>query len=299
MPRSEGPADPRQYVRVSVDLPMHPKLAAIDDPAAGWAYVVALCYCGGSLTDGVFPFTYVLRLAGVDKTVGMALVEQGAWHLPGHDCGRCVDPTQGAAVIHDYLRHQRSSEEANDLTEKRRSAGRKGAESRWHSNPDGKPIASAMANGMASAMANPMANAWQTDSRGEERRGDNPKTSSLGPRKRGTRIPDDFRVTEEMVAWATDRVPHIDGRLETEKFINYWRAKTGTAATKLDWAATWRNWMLNAHGGSRHNGSLGLVEVNGLRLKPETATRIADDARFAAMDAQAQNGRLALGGNGS
>lgn len=64
--------------------------------------------------------------------------------------------------------------------------------------------------------------------------------------RRGTRIPDDFTVTAEMVAWAGERVPHVDGRLETEKFVNYWRAKTGQAATKLDWVATWRNWMLSA-----------------------------------------------------
>jgi len=43
----------------------------------------------------------------------------------------------------------------------------------------------------------------------------------------------------------------------------------------------------------------GFVERNGLRLKPETAARLDDDARFAAMDAQHQNTRLALGGNGS
>lgn len=49
-----------------------------------------------------------------------------------------------------------------------------------------------------------------------------------------------------MVAWARDRVPNVDGRVETEKFINYWQAKTGKDATKLDWVATWRNWMLTA-----------------------------------------------------
>ncbi len=39
--------------------------------------------------------------------------------------------------------------------------------------------------------------------------------------------------------------------LETEKFRNYWTAKTGTGAVKRDWAATWRNWILNATEG-RH-----------------------------------------------
>lgn len=65
-------------------------------------------------------------------------------------------------------------------------------------------------------------------------------------RARGTRLPADFTVTPEMVAWFRERCPQVDGKTETEKFRNYWTAKTGQAATKLDWPATWRNWMLAA-----------------------------------------------------
>lgn len=73
-----------------------------------------------------------------------------------------------------------------------------------------------------------------------------PRSQAKRGTTRGTRLPTDFAVTAEMVDWARERVPHVDGRLETEKFINHWRSKTGRDATKLDWAATWRNWMLNA-----------------------------------------------------
>ena len=67
------------------------------------------------------------------------------------------------------------------------------------------------------------------------------------PSKRGTRIPDDFaeNITPEMVAWAKQRCPHVDGRLETEKFVNYWQAKGGRDACKLDWVKTWKNRMLD------------------------------------------------------
>lgn len=64
--------------------------------------------------------------------------------------------------------------------------------------------------------------------------------------RRGTRIPDDFALTAEMIAWARERGHRVDLERETEKFINYWRAKTGKDATKLDWLATWRNWIMNA-----------------------------------------------------
>jgi hypothetical protein len=70
--------------------------------------------------------------------------------------------------------------------------------------------------------------------------------SSSAPRKRATRISEDFSVTPEMKLWASSKAADADLITETEKFINYWIAKSGKDATKLDWAATWRNWILNA-----------------------------------------------------
>lgn len=67
---------------------------------------------------------------------------------------------------------------------------------------------------------------------------------SGGPRKRGTRIPDSFIVTADMRAWAAGRVPLVDVDSSTERFVNHWRAKAGRDATKLDWTATWRNWLI-------------------------------------------------------
>lgn len=64
-----------------------------------------------------------------------------------------------------------------------------------------------------------------------------------GPRKRGHRIPSDFAITAEMYQWASSKGLTIDLHHSTEKFINYWTASTKNA-TKLDWVAAWRNWML-------------------------------------------------------
>jgi len=53
-----------------------------------------------------------------------------------------------------------------------------------------------------------------------------------------------------MAQWARENVPELiqQGRAkrETDKFVNYWQAKSGKDAAKHDWQATWRNWMLNA-----------------------------------------------------
>lgn len=59
--------------------------------------------------------------------------------------------------------------------------------------------------------------------------------------RRGTRLPDPFLLTTDMARWARDRAPGVNLSLATEKFVNYWR---GTGKTKVDWEATWRNWIL-------------------------------------------------------
>lgn len=66
------------------------------------------------------------------------------------------------------------------------------------------------------------------------------------PKRTGTRLPDDWRPTPELIAAARAERPDIDLRLETAKFRDHWHAKTGRDATKLDWDATYRNWIRNA-----------------------------------------------------
>jgi hypothetical protein len=64
------------------------------------------------------------------------------------------------------------------------------------------------------------------------------------PRKRGTRISDPFVVTSSMRAWAAEQTPLVNVDRCTMRFVNYWRAKSGKDATKLDWERTWQNWLL-------------------------------------------------------
>jgi hypothetical protein len=83
----------------------------------------------------------------------------------------------------------------------------------------------------------------------------NKKTSS-STTKRGTRVPDDFQPTDEMKAWfAAEGLQRlIQGRVEHEKFMDYWRSAPGAKGVKLDWPATWRNWMRTAAERSQGTG---------------------------------------------
>ena len=64
----------------------------------------------------------------------------------------------------------------------------------------------------------------------------------------GTRLPENFQVPDDWIDWATDERPDIppaDMRTVAESFVDYWAAKAGAAARKVDWQATWRNWVRN------------------------------------------------------
>lgn len=115
--------------------------------------------------------------------------------------------------------------------------------------------------------------------------------------RRGSRIPADFKVTPKMVAWARERCPGVDGRLQTELFINYWQAKAGPNAIKRDWESTWRNWMLKANelpgpgsGSSSPPGpssaGSGLAHANGWQPHSPADQRLADAMALAARYAE-------------
>jgi hypothetical protein len=43
-----------------------------------------------------------------------------------------------------------------------------------------------------------------------------------------------------------EQFPWVPLRAEHAKFCDYWHGKAGQGATKMDWIATWRNWMRRA-----------------------------------------------------
>jgi len=85
-----------------------------------------------------------------------------------------------------------------------------------------------------------------------------------------TRIPDGFMPTDEMKAWFAAEKLHrvINGRMEHEKFVDYWKAAPGAKGRKLDWAATWRNWMRTAAARVPHGFNLPVSSPPGDSLIP-------------------------------
>ncbi len=60
---------------------------------------------------------------------------------------------------------------------------------------------------------------------------------------RASRLPSPFVLPEPWAEWARQERPDLDPVRVAEKFADYWHSKPGKAGTKLDWQATWRNWV--------------------------------------------------------
>lgn len=99
-------------------------------------------------------------------------------------------------------------------------------------------------------------------------------------RKLGTRLPDGWLPTRELVDWARKECPHVDSKRETERFCDHWHAKPGKDGRKLDWGKTWRNWMRTAE------------DRQGPRDKPGKQQATNDQFSRALDRAQAREGTL-------
>lgn len=101
--------------------------------------------------------------------------------------------------------------------------------------------------------------------------------------KRGTRVPaglpDQLRADAAFCEWFRRECPDVDGGYELAQFMDYWTAKTGKDATKLDWKRTVQKWMRKAQHDAAQPGRRreGGVEM-GLRLLAERQARAAGGA---------------------
>lgn len=70
--------------------------------------------------------------------------------------------------------------------------------------------------------------------------------------KRARRLADDWALPSSWGQWALgEGYPEATIRLQAEIFADFWQAKGGQGATKLDWFKTWRNWMRNVSKGAQ------------------------------------------------
>lgn len=123
------------WANLDDQFPKHPKVLPLSD-AAFRLHVSGVCHSAQYLTDGVLHSEAVrLLVPRFKRTTLEELVRRELWHQLGDGCGTktCLLGAPDSYVIHDYLQWNRSREEVEAERERKRKAGRKGAESRWGS----------------------------------------------------------------------------------------------------------------------------------------------------------------------
>jgi len=243
------------WFKVDDSFHSHPKVLAAS-PAALGLWVVAGSWCGANLTEGHIPAHVLPRLMPKAERLARELVRVGLWKQ-----------TETGFVFHDWTDFNPTREEAVAAKERQSSGGAIGNHRRWHEakgkvdpkcrycqknprSPDRVPDRSP--DGGTDSVPN-------RPSRPDPTRpiSDTPPPSAAPPRggrdtdepkrapkrqREGTRLPNPFPVTDEMAAWAREKAP-LCGPEDHEAFCDYWRSVPGAKGRKLDWVATWRNWM--------------------------------------------------------
>ena len=82
------------------------------------------------------------------------------------------------------------------------------------------------------------------------------------PKKVGSRISQDWQMPVDWIEWAlSEGMTRTAADREAARFKDYWLGKPGKDGIKLDWQATWRNWVRKAMQDARASDRAGKVEI--------------------------------------
>lgn len=71
------------------------------------------------------------------------------------------------------------------------------------------------------------------------------KRNSKAETQHATRLPDDWVPSDEEIGFCRAERTDLDPIVTANRFRDYWVAQPGAKGKKLDWSATWRNWVRN------------------------------------------------------
>lgn len=92
----------------------------------------------------------------------------------------------------------------------------------------------------------PKANPQETQTVSKQNPNQEPITNNQEPKvktQRGSRLPTDWVLPEDWKKWAEVERPDLNAQKVGDSFKDFWISKPGAGGTKLDWQATWRNWV--------------------------------------------------------
>lgn len=174
------------------------------------------------------------------QLAAMCRLTPKAWRSHASILRSFFTPADGELV---HGRVEREAQRARELTEKRREAGLQGGRPRKQD--ESKPKANGLANPKQTETPSP--SQLQTTSEivpfPEPSEKTEPQQNGAAVR-RASRLPTGWEPGAELMTYAvTAGIPYREVSQVAEDFRDFWVAKSGADACKLDWAATWRRWV--------------------------------------------------------
>jgi hypothetical protein len=126
---------------------------------------------------------------------------------------------------------------------------------------------------------NTISERYQDDSLETER-----ETEKETEKKRGTkgsRLSTDFVLPEEWIAFCQQERQDLNPYKVFDGFKDYWVAKAGAQGVKLDWLATWRNWVRNQRQERPNPADIAKVTVPSSSRRDPALLKIDEDLKNA------------------
>ena len=219
------------FARLSLDYFDHPKIMALSAEAIV-AHLEMIVYSRKYRTDGAVPMRFAMRFAS-------QVLDELASNDP--ESPSIIRHDDGSLTIHGYADMQETAAQIDERRQARREAGRAGAQARWRKDgtPDGKRHSKPHGKRDGKKMAE-----TETETETEV----TPPKAPQGGQRKGTRLAADWMPTKELVQQMRQECPSVDLEAEHRIFVDYWIAQPGQKGVKVDWPATWRNWMRRKQG---------------------------------------------------
>ena len=100
--------------------------------------------------------------------------------------------------------------------------------------------------------------------------------------KRGSRLPQDFFFPKEWCDFIIEQRPELNAQKTFDQFKDYWISQAGQKGVKLDWFATWRNWVRNTNAPKMNPADIARVTVAPSNLPDPALEKIKADDKKAA-----------------
>jgi hypothetical protein len=98
----------------------------------------------------------------------------------------------------------------------------------------------------------------------------------------GKRLATDFTFPIEWEQFCQQTRPELSPVQTFDKFKDYWIAQAGQKGVKLDWFATWRNWVRNTNAPKQNPADIGRLTVPASNEPDPALEKIKSDEKKAA-----------------